>query len=293
MNAQIRTLITDIKAAARIGHAESLWVALDGLFDLPQVSGNPPMDAAFIEKVILPIGEALATPRLNLSLIRPLLDEPQAALRGCAAAALAFRFLNQDAFSAKQLGKPGKDSRQDVRLALRLALAQVGKTQPEKLAPLIDEWLAAPSPRLQAIAVALTPLLPGSAIRALAGLDNPSDPEVRAALVDALTALAQAGQADGVLNLLSTWARDRENNVWVICKTLAGSWAAQHPQPALEVLSTLLPKADNPKQIINSLQALYRHGADQEVVSTLKAWQGTGDAPLRQLAIHVLIKLDW
>ena len=43
MNSQIREIITDIKGAARIGHAESLWAALEGLLNLPQVSGNPPI----------------------------------------------------------------------------------------------------------------------------------------------------------------------------------------------------------------------------------------------------------
>ena len=62
MNSQIREIITDIKGAARIGHAESLWAALEGLLNLPQVSGNPPMAAAFIEKAVLPIGKALASP---------------------------------------------------------------------------------------------------------------------------------------------------------------------------------------------------------------------------------------
>jgi hypothetical protein len=292
MNSDIRTLITDVKAAARIGHAESLWVALDGLLDLPQVSGNPPMDRAFIEKVILPLGEALSNPRLNISVILPLLDEPQAALRACAAAALAYRLLNQDSYSVKQLAKPGKDTRQDVRLALRLALAQAGEDHPEKLAPLTAAWLDAPSPRLQAVAVALLPLQPDRAITALAGLDNPSDPEVRAALVDTFTKLAQTGQAAQVLKLLADWAKNRENNVWVICKTLSGSWAASSAGEALEILPRLLPKADNPKQIINTLQALSRHGANAEVLDTLNAWQGIGDAPLQELASHVLPKLE-
>ena len=48
MKPELRTLITDIKAAARIGHAESLWLALDGLLDLPEVAGNPQMSEAFI-----------------------------------------------------------------------------------------------------------------------------------------------------------------------------------------------------------------------------------------------------
>jgi hypothetical protein len=291
MNAQIRTLITDIKAAARIGHAESLWVALDGLLELPQISGNPPMNEAFIEKVILPIGEALANPRLNLVLIRPLLDEPQAALRACAAAALAYRFFTQDKITTKEISKPGKDSRQDVRRALRAALAEAGQDQPEVLNPLIDEWLTSPSPRLQAIAVALLPNLPRQALDALAKFDPPSDPEVRASLVEALTKLAQAGQAEGVLDLLADWSRNQDNNIWTICKTLAGSWAAQVPQQALEILFVLQPKADNPKQLINTLQALYRHGAEQQVISTLKTWQETGDTPLRELADHVLRKI--
>jgi hypothetical protein len=292
MNADIRTLITDIKAAARIGHAESLWVALDGLLDLPQVSGNPPMEAAFIEKAILPIGEALSSPRLNIAAIQSLLDEPQAALRACAAAALAFRLLRQDQFSLKQLAKPGKDTRQDVRLALRLALAQAVAGRPEKLAPLIDAWLAAPSPRHQAVAIALLPLVPDDAFDRLYSMDNPSDPEVRAALVDALTTLALNSQAEAALSLMADWAANRENNVWVICKTLSGSWAAQYASKALEILPILLPKADNPKQIINALQALHRHGANREVLATLENWKKAGEDLLAEIADQVLSKLD-
>jgi hypothetical protein len=291
MNAQIRTLITDIKAAARIGHAESLWVALDGLLDLPQVSGNPPMNEAFIEKVILPIGEALTAPRTSIAIIRPLLDEPQAALRACAAACLSYRFFTAENITIKELSKPGKDSRQDVRLALRAALAVGGQDQSEKLEMLVSEWIASPSPRLQAIAISLHPIFPTQALEAFSQLDAPSDPEMRAALVEALSTLAQTGQAEGVLDLLTLWSKNQENNIWTICKTLAGSWAAQYPQEALAILYHLRPKTDNPKQLINTIQALHRHGAEQEVISTLKTWQEIGDSPLRELADHVLSKL--
>jgi hypothetical protein len=292
MNTQIRTLITDIKAAARIGHAESLWVALDGLLDLPQVSGNPPMNEPFIEKVVLPIGEALAAPRLNINIIRPLMDEPQAALRACVAASLANRYFADEDITLKELSKPGKDPRQDVRLALRAALAAGGQEQPEKLELLVNEWIASPSPRLQAIAIGLYPLLPTQALEAFSQLETPSAPEVRAAMVEALTTLAQAGQAEGVLDLLSFWAQNQDNNIWTICKTLAGSWAALHPQQAMAILLHLQPKADNPKQLINTIQALYRHGAEEEVISTLKNWQDTGDPPLRDLAKHLLNKIE-
>ena len=92
MKTDIRTLITDIKAAARIGHAESLWVALDGILDFPEVAGNPQMSEAFIKRAILTIGEALAQPRLSANLIRPLGNEPFAALRAITATASPCRF---------------------------------------------------------------------------------------------------------------------------------------------------------------------------------------------------------
>ncbi|MEN8243042.1 MAG: hypothetical protein ABFS17_14080, partial [Chloroflexota bacterium] len=271
MNSQIRTIITDIKAAARIGHPESLWAALEGLLNLPQTLGNPPMTPAFIEKAILPVGEALASPRLNLALIQPLSDEPQAVLRASAAAALAFRYLNQDQITIKQLNKPAADSRQDVRLALQFGLSKTD--DPLKIEPLIEQWLPASSPRLQALAISLLPHQPGQALARLAAQKINSDPDVRAALVGTLIALAQAGQAEDVLTLLAKWAADQDNHIWTICKTLAGSWAAKFPEQALDILSALIPQADNPKQIINTLQALHRHGAGEEVISTLKAWQ--------------------
>jgi hypothetical protein len=291
MNSQIRTIITDIKAAARIGHAESLWTALEGLLNLPQTSGNPLMTAAFVEKAILPIGEALGSPRLNLALILPLADEPQAVLRAAAASALAFRYLHAEQVTAEQLTKSGTDSRQDVRLALQLTLTKAGTDNPEKNEPLINHWLAASSPRLQALAITLLPTQPKSALSHLSTLKIHSDPDVRAALVETLITLAQAGQQQGVLALLTKWAATQDNHIWTICKTLAGSWAAQFPQQALEILFALHAQADNPKQIINTLQALHRHGAGEEVITTLTAWGKIDDAPLNQLAGQVLNKL--
>ena len=59
MKSEIRSVITDIKAAARIGHVESLEIALEGLFSLPNVAANQAMSEAFIEQAILPIGAIL------------------------------------------------------------------------------------------------------------------------------------------------------------------------------------------------------------------------------------------
>lgn len=65
MKADLQLLLTDIKAAIQIGEAESLWAALDGLLDYPEISGNPMMEEGFIKKVLLPVGGILGSPKTN------------------------------------------------------------------------------------------------------------------------------------------------------------------------------------------------------------------------------------
>jgi len=270
MKPELRTLITDIKAAARIGHAESMWLALDGLLDLPEVAGNPQMSEAFIMQAVLPIGEVLSRSRLNLSLLRPLINEPTAALRAIAAAAFAQRFLTQGDAKEKDLKTLGQDPRKDVRQALTLALAS--QDQVETLQPLVDSWLKARSPRLKAAAIQLLTRLPDNAFEVLKDLQIDSDPEVRSAVVDTLTALAQEASAVHVLDLLEHWVNAQENNIWVITKTLSGSWAAANAERALAILGKLKAHAGLHKHISSALKALQRHGAVEQVETALSQW---------------------
>jgi hypothetical protein len=270
MKPELRTLITDIKAAARIGHAESLWLALDGLLDLPQVAGNPQMSESFITQAVLPIGEVLSHPRLNLSVLRPLSNEPTAALRAIAAAAFAKRYLGQGDAKEKDMRGLGQDPRKDVRQTLTLALASGDQT--DKLKPLVDSWLKDRSPRLKAVAIHLLPSLPETAFAALEDMRVESDPELRSAVVDTLTTLAQEGDADQVLNLLDQWVDAQENNIWVITKTLSGSWAAGNADRALSILGKLNAHAGLHKHISSALKALERHGAAEQVEIARSQW---------------------
>jgi hypothetical protein len=270
MKPELRTLITDIKAAARIGHAESLWLALDGLLDLPEVAGNPQMSEAFLTQAVLPIGEVLSQPRLSLSVLRPLCNEPTAALRAAAAAAFARRYFDPGDTKEKDLRGLGQDPRKDVRLALTLALA--AEPEADKLKPLVDTWIKARSPRLKTVAIQLLPNLPENAFMVLEDLIIDSDPEVRAAVVDALTALAQEASADKVLKLLERWVNGQENYVWIITKTLSGSWAAGHAEKALAILGKLTTHTGPHKHISSALQALERHGAAEQVEAALSQW---------------------
>jgi hypothetical protein len=83
-----------------------------------------------------------------------------------------------------------------------------------------------------------------------------SDPEIRAALVDCCTELAQHGKPEEVLELLGHWAENNDNLVWVICKTLSGSWAAAYPGKALKVLEAAGQKVGPDKQIHNTWQGM-------------------------------------
>ncbi len=286
MNAEIRSILTDIKAAARIGHAESLWLALDGLLDLPQVNGNPLMNDAFLQQAILPIGFALSHPRLAPSLLQPLAVHAQAALRAVTGVAWAARYFDKGDISQSQLEQIGKDARGDVRQAFRFALAEAGAPYPEKLLALAADWMASPSPRQQAVAISLLPALPDQAFELLSNYAVHSDPDVRAALVDTLTQLALAGQADKTLALLDRLARSQENNVWLITRTLSGSWAANYPEASLAILAVLGTQNGPNKQIKNALQALERHGAQDAVHTALEHWRIGKQPNLQAIAVQ-------
>jgi hypothetical protein len=88
MRAEVRSLLADFKAAARIGHPESLGLALDGLRALPEIAANQALPESFLDQVILPVGQVLVSPLLPSASLRPLLDDPLAGVRAVAAVAL-------------------------------------------------------------------------------------------------------------------------------------------------------------------------------------------------------------
>lgn len=296
MSAELHSLITDIKAAARIGHTESLWVALDGVFDLPEVAGNPPMREAFIHRAILPIGEALTHPRVTPPTLRPLVTHDHAAIRAIAAVTLANQYYGNENISTKELAVFGRDPRKDVRLALVFALRQKGKQSPDRLMALIQGWIDHKSPRLMAVALQLLPSLaeenPSKTVELLSAFQPSSDPEVRSSLVDCLVELAQGVLSDEVLSLLEIWAAQAKNHVWVIGKVLSRSWAASHTKRALEILTQLAVQQGPEKILLKTLKAMARHGADEAIDQIVHKWRQDPNPNLQAIAEQMTKKTE-
>ncbi len=288
MNANLRDLITDLKAAARIGHPESLALALDAARALPEIAGNHPLKEAFLVQAILPIGEVLASPRVPLAILRSMSNEALAGMRGIAAVAMSIRLLHNGGDLPEELKRLGRDPRPGVRTALALALSKAGAELPNKLMALTAEWLVDTSPRLRQtalLALASLNVIHGEAALAqAASLSADPDPEVRAALVDCLTALARQEQAELVLRLLADWAGGSDPNQWVIARTLSASWAAEHADESLEILRALAAQGGPARNLVNALNALSRHGAEESVQAAMRKWKDAPNANVNGIA---------
>ena len=269
MKAEIRELLTDFKAAVRLGHPDSLAVALDGLRALPEVSGNDAFGEAFIDNVALPLGEILAHPQVEEGQLLALLDDPLTGLRAVGAAALAVRWAAAKGDPAGGLRRAGGDSRAEVRLAVAMALVQGSEAGPERATRLVSSWLGEGSPRLRQTALfVLAGLADGPAVEqtwaqetlgSLERLSAEADPDVRAALVAALVSLAEAGYPVPVLDLLERWSHLKSENAWVIARTLSASWAAEHPERVSAILAQLEARSGPSRTVESARRALERH----------------------------------
>lgn len=285
MKVEINNLLTDIKAAIQIGQVESLWAALEGLLEFPEIAGNPVMEDAFIKKVILPVGKVLANPKVKPEHLQTLAEEPQAALQAVAGAAWAHRLMTGEDVKAG-LEKLGASGRQDVRAAVGLGLVRAGENTPEVVYGLAEKWIKNANPALQETALKLFPLLARqkTALDLLAQLPPPQDPDVRAGLAEAISETAQAGNDAQVLELLESWTESPETYAWVICKTLSRGWAAGYVDETLAILVALVKQGGADKQIKNVLQALVRNGAGDAVEKTMAVWRESGDEKLVDFA---------
>jgi HEAT repeat protein len=268
MKTDSKQILRDLKAATLLGNPEAVDLALNGLLAFPGVAANDRMNLGFIEKVILPIGQALMP--LKTSYLRPLLDHPLAAGRALGAVALANQFMAGMDATAKDLRKPANDPRPDVRTALGQALLATGHLAPPKLLGLGTNWLMNTAPKPRATALIFIPGLAESHGKRVVGLLGPlgSDPdrEVRATLVDALNALGRAGLAESVMELLAFWATENHPNAWVISRVLSASWVAEYPTQAEAILRDLASEPGTSSQVNSAIEALARHGVEIEIL---------------------------
>lgn len=295
MKGYTRTLVRDIKAAARIGHIESLWVAMDSLAEIPEVKGNHPLSETFLHQVILPVAQALSGPRVSKPAIQPLLTHPKTGIRAASASALALRFLKGNGTTLKDLQALSKEPRKEVREAVALACQQAAPDHPDTLNELVEAWLGDSSPRLQAIAIRLLSGLPSAQavkrLKQLSGANLPNDPEVRASMAEAVNALGQAGSGEEAVGILRLWADEPETFYWPITQCLAKGWAADYPKDAMEIL-TILARVKGPKKKIrNALQAFLHNGVSVLVRQTIQAWQSSDNPDLSAAGEDAYMKL--
>ncbi|MEK6221089.1 MAG: hypothetical protein N2D54_02455, partial [Chloroflexota bacterium] len=251
MRIEIQQIIIDIKAAARIGHAESMWTALNGLLEYPEVIGNPHIPDPFLTTVVLPIGKALIHPRLSRAALRQLLNQPDAVLRAIGAVVFAHFYITDKDSTDQTLKIFSQDPRPDVRKALSMRLSQGGQSAPEKIRALVTAWIAPVSPRAQGVALQILPATQDTAFifESLANFTSIIDPELREILSETLATLAENISAEQVLVQLTTWAESNTDYLWVSCKTLSRAWAANHAESALNILTQLGSQSGPHKQI--------------------------------------------
>ena len=238
MRSEIYELIADFKAAVRIGHPESLAVALEGFFVLPEVAGNAVLNESFIHQAILPLGEVLAFPGLKIEQLTTLLVDPSA--------------------GARALGG----------VALGEALARHAQLDPGRLLSLLETWLdvrtkVVQSARLRYTGlVAIRGLMPVYGDQALALLvaqPLESDTDTRRAYVSALIYYAQNGYDGEVYDLLTNWSEKPEPDTWIVTKTLSAAWAAVSPERSESILRSLEKQSAGGQGIERARRALARH----------------------------------
>lgn len=268
MKSEIRELIADFKAAVRIGHPESIQVALDGYRALPEIAGNAELSQAFLEQVTLPLGEVLAFPRLDVERLYILLDDPSAGVRALGAVALAVRFLAGQGVAADDLQRSGRDQRAEVRVALGETLARHAVQDPQRLLVLVGDWIwngaeAGGSWRLRHSGlIALRGLIPDygdQVIPMLAVLSQESDRETRSAHVETLVSLAEKGGRQSVYEILESWVAEEEPDTWMIAKTLSSAWAARDLERTETILQALESRVGEHRAIERAKRALSRH----------------------------------
>ncbi len=256
MKPHLKELITDLKAAARIGHPEALKAGLDRLRRLS--------DADLPPTALVPLGQALAS--LPASRLRAMLKDSDPAIRAIAGVALGERYLTQADVAAAALLPVVSDPNPEVGNALANCLRSLGENPKTgsvyalKLGVLVTPWLQAAEPGVVIAGLKIFPSCrPTAASIAdmLGPLHVSVDQQLRAALVECLNTLASAGQAQVVLDLMDEWAHLPQPNVWIITHCLSGTWAQEYAQRAAEILNSLIEQAGLVRPIVRALARLH------------------------------------
>lgn len=270
-----------LRAAAALGEQEALEVALGLWLEDPAIAGNQPLPPARLEREVVPGGALLAQETVPRAFLETLTEHRLAAFRALAAAAWATRYLSGDDAAQKPLETLVKDARDEVRETLFRTLAAPSAPR-TRLARLVGAWLPtgkSPSPRVQALALRLLPLLAETEEDALAALDTlertrlQDHPLVDEAWVEALSALGRRFP-QAVMRRFGKWLLSRPRWAPRIARVLARPWAADHATEALRLLEAMAHRWGQRRWITQALQALARESAlpETEVEALWQKW---------------------
>ncbi len=269
MKSQYREILADIRAAIMLSHPDALYLALDGMRELPEIAGNQKLSNTVQNQLVLPAGKLLSNQNVLTVYLQNLASDRLTGLRAVAASALLLKYLSGDDDAKTYLYILASGRRDSIRHTLSLTAHQSFKSNPERLIYLAELWLAesgAPkiSPeiasRLKCTALfflrATSELSPKRSLLTVAPFSTVDSPEVNAALVKLLSALAQASIPQEVLDLLGQWTEESPPNDWVICKVLSERWVSAYPEEAFLVLDKLEMKTGKTRLISHARKSL-------------------------------------
>jgi len=158
------------------------------------------------------------------------------------------------------------DRRLEIRTVLGITLSELIDEAPDRVFELGKQWIQKPSPRYRSTALGLYPKLfrfyDDQIINLLLPMNKEEERGVRDTLARLLSEIARSGSQTPILDLLSIWSKDGDPNVWVICRTLSGSWAANFPAEVESILREIQTKTRETNLINSTQKALKRHGVE-------------------------------
>jgi hypothetical protein len=266
-----RETLADLRAATILAQPAALDSALNRMRRLPEISSNRYLEPGFVGQFLLPTGEILSSPRISLSYLEKLSQDSLAGLRCVAGAALIFQYTRQPITVPQPLIRLISDPRREVRQTLVLAVFKDAGTAPDRIESLGRSLLSqldslpqnetARARMYSTILLLLASLAeshPAWLLNLAEETHTSTDPEIRAALVELLDSLGNAGRVQEVLGLLVVWAKMNEPNDWVICRSLTSAWAAQFSDESTQILDQLEKRIGLTSSITNARRALAR-----------------------------------
>ncbi len=263
----------DLKSAARLGSAEALDAALEGLLAWRAVAANAPLDEEAVVRRLMPLGAVLSTPTVPEKYLLALAGRPLAGYRALAGVALTLRVLKGNPDLKPPLTRLAADKRPEVRLAVAAALGKYGQDAFPQARDLLRDWLRPHhSPRvwqtaLQAVA-ALAPVSPQELLAIVETLTprQIAHPEMMRPLTKAMKRIAAFSPPQGqeaVLGVLAQWVQNEGAAVELSLRVLHAEWARRLPDLALGFLDAL-ETFGGPRRLVRRTQAFIREGLPPE-----------------------------